>query len=367
MAEGTYFPTAGTARDTGFSMLPGVGIYGGFEGVEARFSQRALLNSTSTLSGDIGTVGDTTDNSYHVVLNDGNGLDSTAVLDGFTITGGNADGTGSHNKGGGLYNGSSSPLVVNCHVTGNRAVEGGGMYNGGSSPKVFNSIFTHNVANEGAAVLNLDSAAPNIVNCTFYANTSDTSGLSRGTILDSLDASSTVTNCILWGNDSGEDEIVESDVAPSVNYSIVEGGHDGTGNINGDPKFEGPDDLRPSSCGSPAVDAGDNTANPLAVDYAGNTRIFESYSTLTIDIGAYELQEDLLAPIVWTGNGDGSLWSDGGNWNEGVVPGPCRDVLIPTGFHVIVPAAYGAVGVTLEVEEGAVLEFEPTAEMDIGN
>ena len=62
------------------------------------------------------------------------------ILDGFTITGGNANGTSPDNAGGGMLNFSSSPTVTNCTFTGNTSGSaGGGMYNFFmSSPTVTN-------------------------------------------------------------------------------------------------------------------------------------------------------------------------------------------------------------------------------------
>ncbi|MHC4082180.1 MAG: hypothetical protein ACYSU2_12770 [Planctomycetota bacterium] len=61
-----------------------------------------------------------------------NGEGPGTVLEGFTITGGNAD------FGGGMYNGwYCSPTVTNCTFSGNTAGDsGGGMYNHDSSPTV---------------------------------------------------------------------------------------------------------------------------------------------------------------------------------------------------------------------------------------
>ena len=55
------------------------------------------------------------------------------VLEGFTITGGNAS------RGGGMSNLGSSPTVTNCTFSSNTAdTSGGGMYNKNSSPTVTN-------------------------------------------------------------------------------------------------------------------------------------------------------------------------------------------------------------------------------------
>jgi len=63
------------------------------------------------------------DNSLHVVaaINVG-----SAVLDGFTVTGGNANGAWLDDSGGGIRLESSNVLVTRCSITGNQAVTGGG-------------------------------------------------------------------------------------------------------------------------------------------------------------------------------------------------------------------------------------------------
>ncbi|MHC4537653.1 MAG: hypothetical protein ACYS6K_27280, partial [Planctomycetota bacterium] len=53
-----------------------------------------------------------------------NGEGAITILEGFTITSGNAD------YGGGMYNDNASPTVTNCTFSGNYAgYLGGGMYN----------------------------------------------------------------------------------------------------------------------------------------------------------------------------------------------------------------------------------------------
>ncbi len=111
MAKDIYKPTIATgpgSRTVSFSMMPGVAIYGGFMGNEVSLVGRVLTYpSSTTLSGEIGSPNNTTDNSYHVVYNVG-GLTGTAVLDGFVIADGNANYTGSTDPyepfGGGIYN-----------------------------------------------------------------------------------------------------------------------------------------------------------------------------------------------------------------------------------------------------------------------
>ncbi len=82
---------------------------------------------------------------YHVVV----GANNT-TLDGFTITGGNANGTGNNGKGGGMFNDNSSPMVSNCTFYNNSAWDdGGGMFNQESSPTVTNCTFSTNSAGWG--------------------------------------------------------------------------------------------------------------------------------------------------------------------------------------------------------------------------
>ena len=73
-----------------------------------------------------------------VTCDSGEGPDT--VLEGFTITGGNAS------QGGGMRNFQSSPTVTNCTFSGNVAtIQGGGMHNSNSSsPTVTNCTFSRN-------------------------------------------------------------------------------------------------------------------------------------------------------------------------------------------------------------------------------
>jgi len=87
---------------------------------------------------DMSTINGTTARgglpAYHVVT----GADN-ATLDGFTVTGGSANGTGNNGIGGGMYNWYSSPTVTNCTFLSNSAWDGGGgMDNWYSSPTVTN-------------------------------------------------------------------------------------------------------------------------------------------------------------------------------------------------------------------------------------
>jgi hypothetical protein len=287
VAAGIYLPTKesnmGEPRSKTFSMVPGVKIYGGFAGGETNLNQRNWTANVTTLSGDIGTPNDVSDNCYHVILNNGNGLDATAVLDGFTVTGGNANvGSDFDRSGGGMSNNYSSPSVSNCVFKGNTVNRfGGGMSNSNSSPTLTNCIFSGNVsASSGGGLANAFNASPTVTNCTFTTNSSV---LGRG-VYNFSSSSPVITNCIFW---NGGNEIFNNiNATPTITYSIIQGGYTGTGNLDADPLFISSTNLRLQAC-SPAIDAGDNTAIPAGVttDLDGNPRI---YNSGTVDMGAYE-------------------------------------------------------------------------------
>ncbi len=137
--------------------------------------------------------GNRCDNSYHVVT--GSGTDVTAVLDGFTVRAGNADGSAEHPHGGGMYNVLGRPTVTNCTFVQNTAdFYGGGMYNDRGSPTLTNCTFTGNTASVGGGMAN-DSSSPTVTNCTFTGNTSASGGGMYNTY-----GTTTVTNCTFTEN-----------------------------------------------------------------------------------------------------------------------------------------------------------------------
>ena len=70
-AAGTYLPTVRTdpadPRSATFILPNGVKVYGGFAGTETSRDQRNWVAHPTILSGDLGTAGNWSDNSYHVV------------------------------------------------------------------------------------------------------------------------------------------------------------------------------------------------------------------------------------------------------------------------------------------------------------
>ena len=142
VAEGTYkpntivpFTTPSTDnRNKGYSINKNIEIYGGFDGTETQRSQRDYRSNITILSGDIGIAGSVSDNCYHVIMTAN--LNSTAVIDGFTIQDGNSNGGNGTNQfggrnfskdlGGGIANNQSSPTLSNLIIKNNRGKNGAG-------------------------------------------------------------------------------------------------------------------------------------------------------------------------------------------------------------------------------------------------
>ena len=312
VAAGVYYPDEGNGmidndRAVSFSLKNEVAVYGGFAGTESLLSQRNWTLNTTTLSGDIDQVAGNAANSYHVIKN--SSVNNTAILDGFTITDGNANVSG-NNQGGGIYNANSSPTLTNCIFSANSAFEGGGIYNASSSSYITNCSFTGNIASRdgGAGMYLSGTESTTIINCTFSKNNATglfssggalyiylsspiisncsfaTNTATAGSAIVISSASPTLANCIVWGNG---DEIATLSGSPTVSYSIVKGGYAGTGNLDRDPIFVDPanSNLRLRSC-SPAINIGNNAALILNPDLDGNPRIVNT----TIDMGAFEFQ-----------------------------------------------------------------------------
>jgi hypothetical protein len=359
VAEGTYYPTFDYGLGIGdrgkhFRMKKGVAIYGGFPDTgDPDMSDRNPNMYETILSGDIGVPGDNSDNCYHVFYHPaGLALDpNNAILDGFTITAGIANGSSwPHILGGGMFNDQSSPTVTNCTFAGNSARAGSGIFNYfDSNPNVTNCIFSGNwAASDGGGMCNEDNSSPTVTNCTFTANWSDFTGgggggmynsdtsnptvtnctftgnsafFAGGGMFNRPSSNPTVTNCIMWGNAAVFGSNDEISGPATVSYSCVQGGHTGTGNIDSDPNFADPDgddnilgtkdDNLRLLAGSPCIDAGDsnsvgpdladldddgNTTESIPWDLDGHNRFVDDPCTPDtgvgtppiVDMGAYE-------------------------------------------------------------------------------
>ena len=377
VAEGTYTPAGpGGDRYACFELVDGLALYGGFSGYETCLAQRSPEFSQTILSGDLngddlGGVHDPSraENSLHVVL--GNGVGATAVLDGFTITGGNADGAEvPDNRAGGMYlpGGSATvrycrfvanaagaagggavfvvdegaPVFINCHFTGNYGYYGGALNAIASAPTLINCRLVSNTAGKGAGIaqsyssifavntlfaknsaevfggaMNSQLGDPVLVNCTLADNTAGSVG---GLRILSQGSAATLTNCIFSGNsdDSGSGEPAQIGFAYSaapddtvVDYCCVQGWTgklQGIGSFGADPTFiDTASDDYRLLPGSPCIDAADNTALPA-------------------DTWDFDQDGDVLEPIPFDLDGYHRFHDDPGTTDTGIGDGPLADI-----------------------------------------
>jgi predicted outer membrane repeat protein len=324
VAEGTYYPTSGTDPSATFTLKTGVKLFGGFEGNETERSARSpdpTINAT-ILSGDVGVRGESFDNVFHVVTAVGV---SNAVLDGFTVSGGNANGPDSADdygggmvidassltgrniiiqknqaeEGGGgviIRGNSPSPDVafVNVSVKQNTSIYGGGIRQGTGTLEIVNGRFEGNTADDpqsgegggGGLHVGTDRIFFGQTDQTLLTNVVfiDNTAKNEGGALRTSSNNTTITNSTFYSNDgySSDALYVTSEGEPVIQNcivwnddifnegrpraviksSIVEGGYPGGENIiDARPQFRGYDNLRLKS-GSPALDAGENKYLP---------------------------------------------------------------------------------------------------------
>jgi predicted outer membrane repeat protein len=196
--------------------------------------------------------------------------------------------------GGGIHNLLNSPTISNCMFSGNYAGWGGGVYNNDSFPTISNCTFSDNNANRGGGMNNFDSS-PTITNCTFSNNSANYKG---GAIENDENSSPTITNSIIWNNTAPDGPEIYNDEtsSPKLAYSDIQGGYNGTANIDKDPLFVDPENndfhLKGSS---PCIDTGYNYAVGIyTTDFEGEPRIADGNidGTATVDMGADEYAAD---------------------------------------------------------------------------
>jgi len=219
VAAGTYKPDQGQNQTAGnreatFQLLNGVALNGGYAGLNTPDPDARDIETNETiLSGDLNRddrpgFANNLENAYHVVT--ASGTDTTAVLDGVTITGGNANANSAgdpNGKGAGISNHGGSPTLADvtlrwnvakhqagmlsqsgditltsCTFIGNRA-EGdcGGLGNSQGYASLTDCVFIENVAangyskrGDGGAFFNNGEAI--LLRCTFMGNSAERGG-----------------------------------------------------------------------------------------------------------------------------------------------------------------------------------------------
>jgi hypothetical protein len=379
VAAGTYKPTAtpddstDDDREKAFHFNKDLVLKGSYNPATNTqdFTNRSILSGdfngddVITGSGETLSITQNSENAYHVLIT----ADLTAAtqIEGFLITGGNAIGptvisygvdSFSQRNGGGMYNSSSSPSMVNTVFSGNVASSsGGGMFNDTSSPSMVNTVFSGNVASsrgggminsssspsivntvfsgnaagsDGGGMCNYNSSSPSIDNSTFSGNSASGSG---GGIRNFSFSSPTIDNSVFYGN--GEDinnyhSSVTGEYNFSENYAKIgftaldtDPFHDSSNPIGADGEWFTEDDgLQPSGATSPLTDAGnttklpldtvdldkdDNTSETIPFDIIGRARVLDT----SVDVGAYEFDSTVTLSVKVIDSGSLDVYSTG--------------------------------------------------------
>lgn len=193
VSAGTYRPDSDSNNRTlSFQLRNGITLKGGYAGrTQPNPDLRDPLVFVSALEGDIGIKGASSDNAHHVV--EAINVDASAVLDGFTIRRGVADGNFPFDRGGGIYISTASPTIVACVISSNTASSNGGGVDvsSNSSPSFANCSIANNSTTGNGGGLFSNGATPALVGCVISNNTADVNGGGMSV----LNGVATVTNC----------------------------------------------------------------------------------------------------------------------------------------------------------------------------
>ena len=208
VAQGVYAPDRNFAAPDGtrdraatFQLINGVSVRGGYAGYGAQNPDARHIELYETvLSGDldgddVGEIMDPTrdENSFHLVT--ASATDSNAVLDGFTITGGNADDYPTNSEGGGMYSKQGSATVTNCTFIENAADYAGAVaFRDHSNSAMIRCTFIGNHASSGGALFYWHSQG-SLSHCRFKDNLARSGAAALIYLTEA-----TIDNCIFTGN-----------------------------------------------------------------------------------------------------------------------------------------------------------------------
>jgi len=198
VASGTYTLTMDSsgiasptdARTKTLTMKKNVKIYGGFDGTEISLSARSIQSAArSIINGN---------SCYHVVTYN-RVADTTALLDGFKITGGYANTSGSgRDIGAGIF--AVGGVVANCTISNNiSSYKAAGAYIDGGIIKnclIYSNTLTSVNCGGGGLYLTSNSAPYLASNCTIYSNIAPSGA---GILVDGK-ITGYIQNCSIYSN-----------------------------------------------------------------------------------------------------------------------------------------------------------------------
>jgi hypothetical protein len=332
-----------SAKD-GDTVIVSPGTY--FENINFR-TKKIVLTSYFVFNHDTSYIGKTiidgskpakADSASCVIIS--KGQDSTAVLQGFTLTGGrgtawkdeHSDGT--YREGGGILIAKSSPVIQYNLIINNEAINknglasagGGGIRSGDGNAKILNNVIINNsglygggivlnwcanviqnniIANNiggvdfggGGIWINNKLGKGNVVeNNTIVNNYSVIDG--GGILMYDGNAKAMLKNNIIFGNSTAttNPQISLRGASIPINYCDIEGGSKGIGNIDIFPQFT--DTSLFLNNVSPCIDAGDTSpaySDPASPQNSKNA-LFPSKGFIRNDIGAYGGPDAALLP-----------------------------------------------------------------------
>ncbi|TCJ12070.1 hypothetical protein EPD60_16060 [Flaviaesturariibacter flavus] len=212
VAEGVYKPAVHN-RDSGFFLQRNRVLLGGYPATgNPTDAQRAPFRYKTILDGDIGVVGDTSDNISGVVKIFS--TDTAVVLDGFHVRGGKAfwipltnttDFPAAASNGGGIYIYNAKATIRNCTFSENGAdLNGGAVYYQNSRVNFDNCRFFNNWAGQwgGAVCSRLDNQGNTFRNCIFANNRAYSGNFGDGGAIFAYSGGVRIENSVFYKNES---------------------------------------------------------------------------------------------------------------------------------------------------------------------
>jgi hypothetical protein len=333
------FPTiqsAINASANGDTIAVSPGSY--FENINFK-GKKIFLTSLYYLTGDTAYISSTIINGSTPANPDTascvlfhSGEDSTAVLQGFTVTGGKGTkwtdihGAGMFREGGGILMDLSSPTIMHNKIVNNTATNvtgvvsagGGGIRVGDGNPIIRNNVISLNQGRYGAGIVlnytgcrirnnvisgnsggqdyfggsgiwiyNNHGSTPKIIENNTIINNDATATGGTGGILNWSSANVYLVNNILWANVPANQIKDLSSGLFVIIYNDVENGTATSGNINQEPMLTAENYFL--NAGSPCIDRGDSATEYNDIEDPGNPGhgLFPSQGFLRNDMGAY--------------------------------------------------------------------------------